>query len=55
MALLARHPHLRRITVGTPSGPVSYPAPPRVRAHNYGAVPAPGEHSVRVRAEFLGK
>ena len=22
---LARHPHLRRITVGTPSGPVSYP------------------------------
>ena len=26
-AELAHHPHLRRITVGTPSGPVSYPAP----------------------------
>ena len=55
MALLARHPHLRRITVGTPSGPVSYPAPPRARTHDYGAVPALGEHSQRVRAEFLGK
>ena len=28
-AILAAHPHLRRITVATPSGPVSYPAPPR--------------------------
>ena len=27
MAALARHPHLRRITVDTPNGPVSYPAP----------------------------
>ena len=27
--LLARHPHLRRITVGTPSGPASVPAPAR--------------------------
>src|ERR1700689_976344 len=26
-AELARHPHLRRITIGTPSAPVSYPAP----------------------------
>src|SRR5271167_2053540 len=26
-AELAHHPHLRRITIGTPSGPVSYPAP----------------------------
>ncbi len=30
-ALLAAHPHLRRITVGTPSGPVSYPAPAEQR------------------------
>ena len=27
MAALSAHPHLRRITVQTPSGPVSYPAP----------------------------
>ena len=27
MARLSRHPHLRRITVDTPNGPVSYPAP----------------------------
>src|SRR5204862_2474842 len=24
---LARHPHLRRITIGSPGGPLSYPAP----------------------------
>jgi itaconate CoA-transferase len=55
MAALARHPHLRRIAVATPSGPVSYPAPPRTRAQEYGAVPRLGEHSERVRAEFLPK
>jgi itaconate CoA-transferase len=51
---LSRHPHLRRITVGTPSGPVSYPAPPRHDAgtRRYGAVPAVGEHTDKVRAEF---
>ena len=27
MAALSRHPHLRRITVDAPSGPVSFPAP----------------------------
>jgi len=52
MAVLARHPHLRRITIATPSGPVSYPAPPRARAPGYGAVPGLGEHSDKVRAEF---
>jgi itaconate CoA-transferase len=54
---LARHPHLRRITVGTPSGPVSYPAPPRNGAGEpgrYGAVPAPGQHTEKIRAEFMG-
>jgi itaconate CoA-transferase len=55
MAVLAAHPHLRRIMVATPSGPVSYPAPPRGRTQGYGAVPRLGEHSQRVRAEFLPK
>jgi itaconate CoA-transferase len=50
-ALLAVHPHLHRITVGTPSGPVSYPAPPHRRA-DYGAVPALGEHTEKIREEF---
>ena len=51
---LARHPHLRRITVGTPSGPVSYPAPPEhgSASRRYGPVPALGEHTEKVRAEF---
>lgn len=43
MAGLSAHPHLRRITVETPAGPVSYPAPaPIVRGEDrtYGAVPA---------------
>ncbi len=51
---LSHHPHLRRITVGTPSGPVSYPAPAERSAagRRYGPVPALGEHTARVRAEF---
>jgi formyl-CoA transferase len=53
MAVLARHPHLRRITIATPSGPASYPAPPRARTKGYGAVPGVGEHSEKVRAEFV--
>src|SRR5262249_18827935 len=55
---LGAHPHLRRITVDTPSGPVSYPAPAEQRmsaAREYGAVPALGAHTAQVRAEFLGK
>jgi itaconate CoA-transferase len=53
---LARHPHLRRIKVGTPSGPVSYPAPAEQRAaaaRRYGPVPALGQHTEAVRAEFM--
>ena len=54
MAALARHPHLRRITIGTPSGPVSYPAPAGYAPdRDYGAVPALGAHTTRVRDEFL--
>jgi itaconate CoA-transferase len=53
---LARHPHLRRITIGTPSGRVSYPAPAEQRAsasRRYGPVPALGEHTEKVRKEFM--
>jgi len=54
-ALLARHPHLRRIDVATPSGTVSYPAPAACHdgaQHRYGAVPKLGEHTASIRAEF---
>ncbi|MAY61667.1 MAG: carnitine dehydratase [Rhizobiales bacterium] len=43
MEKLSHHPHLRRITVDTPNGPVSYPAPAPVfdgEQRSYGAVPA---------------
>jgi formyl-CoA transferase len=52
LALFARHPHLHRITVGSPAGPLSYPAPPRHRAEPYRPVPALGEHTEKVRREF---
>jgi formyl-CoA transferase len=55
-AELARHPHLRRITVGSPTGPISYPAPAAHWAgepRRYGPVPAVGEHSEKIRAEFM--
>ncbi len=49
MAGLSQHPHLRRITVQTPAGPVELPAPALVLAgigREYGPVPAIGEHRV---------
>ena len=52
---LAQHPHLRRITVGSPNGPLSYPAPAAQWAgepRKYGPVPGVGEHSKKIRAEF---
>jgi itaconate CoA-transferase len=54
VAGLIRHPHLRRIEVETPSGPVSYPAPAPIRdqARQYGPIPALGEHTDKVRKEF---
>ena len=55
--LLSRHPHLRRVSFDAPSGPVSTPATAPVFAgvpRRYGAVPALGEHTEKVRAEFLG-
>jgi formyl-CoA transferase len=54
VAGLIAHPHLRRIEVETPSGPVSYPAPAPIRdqARTYGRIPALGEHTDKVRKEF---
>ncbi|EWY36240.1 carnitine dehydratase [Skermanella stibiiresistens SB22] len=46
MAALSRHPHLRRITVETPDGPVSYPAPAPIfkgAERRHGPVPALGQ------------
>jgi len=48
MADLAVHPHLRRIEVDTPAGPVTYPAPAAIvvdQPRHYGAVPGIGDHS----------
>lgn len=56
--LLGRHPHLRRITVDSPTGPVSMPAPAAIRdgvPRKLGAVPALGQHTDMVRNEFGGK
>lgn len=42
---LSKHPHLRRITVETPNGPVSYPAPAPIfigDPRSYGPVPGLG-------------
>jgi itaconate CoA-transferase len=53
--LLSKHPHLRRITVDAPSGPVSVPAPAPVRTgekRDYGPIPALGEHTEMVKREF---
>jgi formyl-CoA transferase len=54
-ALLRTHPHLRRVTFETPSGPVSVPAPAAQRAgepRSYGAIPVLGQHTKKVRKEF---
>ena len=53
--LLLKHPHLRRITVGTPTGPVATPAPAPIVAgeeRSYGPVPALGEHTGKIKREF---
>ena len=56
---LKAHPHLRMMTVTSPSGPVEMPAPPAQWAGSLdpaapGAVPALGDHTAAVRREFLG-
>jgi itaconate CoA-transferase len=53
---LAAHPQLSRIEVGTPSGAVSYPAPPARTdggLRRCGAVPSLGEHTAQIWAEFM--
>jgi crotonobetainyl-CoA:carnitine CoA-transferase CaiB-like acyl-CoA transferase len=55
VAALAHHPALRRVTVQTPGGPVAIAAPPVIAADgpvDLGPVPAIGEHSKAIRAEF---
>lgn len=52
---LSVHGALQRITVGTPNGPISYPAPPATRGaprDDYGPAPGYDEHGGKIRAEF---
>jgi itaconate CoA-transferase len=55
VAEFAHHPALRRVTVGTSNGDVSIAAPPVLTSdgpRGLGPVPAIGEHSAAIRAEF---
>jgi crotonobetainyl-CoA:carnitine CoA-transferase CaiB-like acyl-CoA transferase len=55
VAEFSRHPALRRATVATPNGEVSIAAPPVIGSDGprvLGPVPAIGEHSTDIRAEF---
>ena len=55
LAALARHPALRRVKVGTPNGQATMAAPPVLQGDGsveLGPVPAVGEHSASIRAEF---
>jgi itaconate CoA-transferase len=54
---IIKHPHLRRISVDTPSGPVLLPAPPArtgAAPAAFGAIAPLGAHTESVRQEFLG-
>lgn len=58
MAGLSGHPHLRRITVDTEAGPVSYPAPAPIfvgSSRVYGSVPALGQNHQRDLPTQIGK
>jgi formyl-CoA transferase len=59
VAHVLRHPHLRRMGIGSPVGPIEMPAPPArwmgEEAPQFGPLPALGEHTEAVRREFLGK
>ncbi len=57
VATFSHHPALRRTSVETPNGPVSIAAAPVLfsdGARRLGPVPALGEHSAAIRAEFSG-
>jgi itaconate CoA-transferase len=55
---ILRHPHLRRLTIDSPSGPIALPSPPArwigEPEPSFGALPALGQHTASVRREFLG-
>jgi itaconate CoA-transferase len=54
---LKDHPHLRQVTVDTPTGPATVPAPSVFRPDEtlvFGPVPAAGVDTARIRKEFLG-
>lgn len=53
---LLQHPHLRLAAIETESGPVEMPAPAARwtgREDRFGAVPAAGSATARIRAEFM--
>jgi itaconate CoA-transferase len=55
VADFAAHPHLRRAAADTPAGQVALPAAPAIvdgEARPFGPVPALGEHTDALRAEF---
>lgn len=55
VADLSVYPQLRRVETATATGPVLLPAPPTRwtdTAPSVGPVPAVGEHSTAIRAEF---
>jgi len=57
VAAFSQHPALRRAEVATPNGPVALAAPPVLFSDGpraLGPVPAIGEHSATIRAEFTG-
>ena len=49
---LSAHPHLRRLTVATPAGPIDVPAPPARHEPWPVSLPAIDEHGAALRAEF---
>jgi crotonobetainyl-CoA:carnitine CoA-transferase CaiB-like acyl-CoA transferase len=56
IAALARHSALRRMSIETPAGPARLVAPAVIASdgpYRLGPVPAIGEHSPLIRAEFL--
>jgi formyl-CoA transferase len=57
MEAILRHPHLRRLSIASPSGPIALPAPPArwigEPEPSFGPLPALGANSEEVRREFL--
>jgi formyl-CoA transferase len=57
MEAILRHPHLRRLSIASPSGPIALPAPPArwmgEPDPEFGPLPALGADSEVVRREFL--